>query len=37
MKVYRRNPKHTETDDVRSQRRKAEQEEANESSQEDGD
>ncbi len=37
MKVYRRNPKHTESDDVRSQRRKAEQEEANESPQEDGD
>lgn len=38
MKVYRRNPKHKDTDDVRSQRRKAEQEEANEEpAQEDGD
>jgi hypothetical protein len=30
MKTYRRNPKHTENSDVRSQRRKAEQEEASE-------
>ena len=35
MKVYRRNPKFTETDDVRSQRRKAQQEEVNEPSKED--